>query len=78
MMDFLTRPMCFDCWHLQMQKREECSDKKKKPSKSKVNPTTKNTVKKFNMFLDYCLSVSVCVQTIWRQVYEAHDLCMSV
>lgn len=33
-----------------VQKREEISDKKKKPSKSK---------------------------TIWRQVYEAHDLCMS-
>ncbi|XP_051246576.1 anillin isoform X2 [Dicentrarchus labrax] len=33
-----------------VQKREVCSDKKKKPSKSKM---------------------------IWRQVHEAHDLCMS-
>ncbi|KAM8767517.1 anillin isoform 2-T2 [Acanthopagrus schlegelii] len=33
-----------------VQKREVCSDKKKKPNKSKM---------------------------IWRQVYEAHDLCMS-
>ncbi|KAM9838593.1 anillin [Aulostomus maculatus] len=33
-----------------VQKREACSDKKKKPSKSKI---------------------------IWRQVHEAHDLCMS-
>ncbi|KAI3358766.1 hypothetical protein L3Q82_014730, partial [Scortum barcoo] len=38
-----------------VQKREVFSDKKKKPSKSKVNPH----------FI------------IWRQVHEAHDLCMS-
>lgn len=26
----------------------------------------------------WSVCVCVCVQTIWRQVYEAHDLCMSV
>lgn len=60
---FLTRvitTMCFNCWHLQMQKREECSDKKKKPSKSKVNPTTKKHYQEIQ-HVPWLLPKCVCV-----------------
>lgn len=66
------------CWNPQVQKREVCSDKKKKPSKSKVNLNTEACCQ---AVMEHVLSLKcmcVCAQIIWRQVYEAHDLCMSV
>lgn len=50
------------CWNPQVQKREVCSDKKKKPSKSKVNLNTKaccQAVMEHVLSLK-CMCVCVC------------------
>lgn len=65
-------------WSLQVQKREICTDKKRKPNKSKVSSLFFLHNDKVSPMSTFSSCVCVCVQTIWRRAHEAHDLCMSV
>ena len=63
-------------WNFQVQKREVCSDKKKKPNKSKVNPLCFLLNGKHigsmmkHAYNCICLSVHLSVQIFWRWLHD--------